>query len=446
MKTFYLKIIPGSQSKIIRIPKAQDQIDIFKNNLNRQIYLFQKFYPTGDIKFNNRIDCSKSLTKNQIVNIYLNVYLGIEKFFPKNFLQNNTNKRSAILVRFLVEEILESDPQQILKQKDETLFIKHKLQNVYRQFNYSFNRVLGNAFSEIIYPWIASRVSAEFWQEKVNRMQAVQWLVEEKLEFNKNRLYEAQINRQDFSRNGLSFLYNNYYNSVSAALEEAYPEKNAWEFGSVPFTFWNDENSCNAIKWLIIQKGWKIEDLPLKYQTKELHRKTFSEFGLATLFEKKFNKNIYKAISFAFPDQFYPWEFGKVSSAHWTNVWNIFQASKWLAAKEGIEEHNIVQSVHSGDLSPKLFSKYSIGKALKSKCNNRIEHLFGLWFWKEHSTYLDEKRILKKIKKQNRKFIKMNVVKTVLYGLFAAEVLKNHHHQQRLYRRIQKRITTNSYE
>jgi hypothetical protein len=305
---------------------------------------------------------------------------------------------------------------------------------------------LGNAYPEIIYPWIGSRVSAEYWGNQNNRVQAVQWLVEEKLKVASHKLYKANISRQDFSNNGLSFLFNKYYNSVSAALAEAYPKKHQWEFGSVPFTFWNEKNTRDALHWLIEQKKWKMEDLPEKYKTKELTRKTFSEFGLATLFEKKFNKNIYQAISFAFPNRFYPWEFGKVSSEYWTNVWNIFQASRWIASREGVGEHDIVKSVKGGQLTPGLFSKYSIGQALKNKCNNNIEQLFGLWFWKEHSLYLDEKRILKKIKKQNKRFIKFNAFRTVLYGLFAREVIRDHQRQQRAYRRIERRIKINNFE
>ena len=64
-------------------------------------------------------------------------------------------------------------------------------------------------------------------------------------------LYKANINRNDFASNGLSFLFNKYYNSVSAALAEAYPEKFPWEFGNIQLSFWTDENSKQAIHWQI---------------------------------------------------------------------------------------------------------------------------------------------------------------------------------------------------
>jgi hypothetical protein len=433
---------PNIIDTVLRLPNTPNELNAFKKNLSQKVYLFKKFYPDGKIGINQNIDVSKSLSKSQIVDLYLKVYLEIEKFFPKNFFLKNAHRRSTILVRFLIEEILKSNPQNILKEKDETFFIKHKLQNVYRLFNYSFNRALANAYPEIIHPWLQSRTPVEYWQNKENRITAVKWLIEKKLNYSTEHLYKAKINRKNFANNGLSFLFNNYYNSVSAALSEAYPDKYPWEIGNVPLSYWTNENSILAVNWLINKKGWKVDELPAKVQNKEFNRKTFSEFGLATLFENRFNKNIYNAVSLTYPDMFYPWEFGKVPSTYWTNNKNIFHASQWIASREGFGVNNIIHSIRKGELTFQLFEKYSIGKVLKKMSNGKIEQLFGALFWKEHSTYLDEKRILRKIKNQNKRFIRFNTIRTLLYGLFAGEVARTHHRQQRVYRRISQRITT----
>lgn len=435
---------PNILNTVIRIPASKNQKYSYQKELIRKIYLFKKFYPEGKISFYDQNEYKLKLNKQRVIDIFLKVYLGIEKFFPKNFLKINGKRRSAILVRFLVEEILELQPQNILAQKVETLFIKHKLQNVYRFFNYSFNRVLGNAYPEIIHPWVNSRTSTEFWKNRENRINAVKWLVEDQMNYSPDELYKAKINRTDFSKNGLSFLFNTYYNSVSSALLEAYPAKRLWELGKVPFSFWTNENSANAIRWVFNTKGWGLAELPYRYQTKELNRKIFSEYGLATLFEKKFNCNIFSAISTAFPDMFYPWQFGNVPSEYWTNHQNIYNASKWIAEKEGINEENIVSSIRDGELTFSEIEKYRIGQALKKKSKGSLEKIYGLWFWKDYSAFLDEKRILRKIKNQNKRFIKLNVIRTVLYGLFAGEVMRNNCRQQKVYRRISQRIS-NSY-
>jgi len=442
-KNKLLKNNPSIEKILIRFPTDQKK---FKHQLNQKIYLFKKFYPDGQIEFTETKEVQLPLTKQQVIDIYLKVYLDIEKFFPKNFLQYNANKRSSILVKFLVEDILESKPQKILEQKDETLFIKHKLQNIYRLFNYSFNRILGNAYPELIHPWVKSKTPADYWENKENRKNAVKWLVEEKLCHSPDTLYKANINRNDFANNGLSFLFNSYYNSVSSALVETYPDKYPWELGNVSLSYWTDQNSMKAIQWLVEQKKWKINQLPARVQNKEFNKRTFSEYGLATLFEKKFNKNIFNAISLAYPNQFYPWEFGKVSSKYWTNNQNIYHASNWIAEQEKFDDNNIVPSILKGKLTFRIFEKYSIGRTLKKLSKGKIDNLFAIHFWKEHSTFLEEQRILRKIKNQNKRFGKLNVLRTLLYGFFASEVAKTHQRQQRSYRRITQRISKEQYQ
>lgn len=142
---------------------------------------------------------------------------------------------------------------------------------------------------------------------------------------------------------------------------------------------------------------------------------------------------------------FFEDEFGIVSSTYWTSNKNIFQASYWVARKEGFGVNNITHSIREGELTFRLFEKYSIGRVLKKMSDGKIEHLFSTLFWKEHSTYLDEKRILRKIKNQNKRFTKLNIIRILLYGLFAVEVARTHHRQQRVYRRISQRISSEHY-
>lgn len=424
-----------------RIPPKNDDLKWLISETERKLQLFQKFYPNGKINIKNNINSEHTLSEQQIIDCYLSVYLGIERFFPVNFLQKNGKRRSAIITRFLIENILETSAEKVLNEKDETFFIKHKLQNIYRFFNYSFNRILSNAYPDLILPWIQSRTSKDYWTNKSNRINAVRWLIEDRLGINQNFINEQKISRGHFAHNGLSYLFNTYYNSVSSALSEAYPEKEPWELGNVSLNYWTKENSARAVQWLVNQKGWRIADLPEKVQCKEFHRKTFSEFGLATLFEKQFNKNIYHAVSAAWPGIFQPWEFGKVSSVYWKKMKNILHASSWIAQKEGFDEQHIIPAIRTKKLTFKVFNKYSIGQALKKESKGNIEKLFAGHFWQEHQTYLVEQKILRKIKNQNNQTTRWNVFRILLYGLFAGEVARNFHRQQRTYRRISQRIS-----
>ncbi len=437
---------PGLINLVNRVPCARIEFDSYIINLEKKIHLFQQFFPEGKINFDNNINPITPLTNKQIIDCYLKVYLGIERFFPINFLQTNGKKRSAILTQFLINEILESDAGNILKQKDELFFIKHKLQNIYRLFNYSCNRVLGNAYPNLIPPWLESRTSTDYWKNKNNRTNAVRWLIEKQLKLNADKINESAVPRTIFAENGLSYLFNKYYNSVSSALAEAYPENEPWELGNVPNKYWTKENSSKAVRWLVSKKKWQVNELPAKVRLKEFNRKTFSEFGLATMFEKKFNKNIYRAVSAAWPGRFQPWEFGKVSSQYWKSTYNIFHASKWIAITEGIKERDILSSIRTKKLTLRIFNNHSIGQALKRISNGKIEKLFGALFWNEHKIYLEEQKILRKIKNQKSRFSKPGLLHVLLYGLFAKEVSRNHKRQQRSFRRISQRISSGYFE
>lgn len=437
---------PGLVNLVKRIPNKKNEFDSFTQKLENKLRLFQKFYPEGKIDLENNFNPAKSLNREQIIDCYLRVYLEIDRFFPVNFLQTNGKKRSAILTMFLIEEILETDAQNILKQKDELFFIKHKLQNIYRFFNYSCNRVLGNAYPQLIPPWLESRTSTDYWKNQKNRTNAVRWLIEKQLKLNSDKINETSVPRKIFAQNGLSYLFNKYYNSVSSALVEAYPEKELWELGNVPLKYWTNENSSRAVQWLVSKKKWQLNELPAKVRLKEFNRKTFSEFGLATMFEKKFNKNIYRAVSAAWPGLFQPWEFGKVSSQYWKNTNNIFHASKWIAIKEGIKEKDILTYIRTEKLTMRIINKYSIGQALKRISNGKIEKLFGSLFWNEHKTYLEEQKILRKIRNQKSRFSKLNIFHILLYGLFVSEVSRTHRRQQRSYKRIAQRISSGYFD
>jgi hypothetical protein len=177
---------------------------------------------------------------------------------------------------------------------------------------------------------------------------------------------------------------------------------------------------------------------------KTLTRKTFSQFGLATLFEKKFNKNIYQAINMAYPEQFEPWEFGKVSSFYWSDNKNLLRASYWIANKEGVENHKIPWAIRTGKLTLKSLKKYSVGAALKKISRGKLEHLFAPLIWKEHAQYLDEQRIMNKLQslirqEKHRKHLGFYL----LYGFFAPNVhlVSDTYvdHYERMIKRIKRR-------
>lgn len=414
--------------------------------LLEKIALLRRFYPEGNIPLTAGLNAAADLSPAEIIAVFLNVYIGIERAFPVNFLQYDGEARARILIRFLVEEILQTTPEAVLDGKDEIFFIRHKLQNVYRFFNYSANRALRNAYPEEIPPWLHSRSSARYWEDAANRIEAVRWLMEERLKLAPDSFYRHNISKSVFSRHGLSYMFNQYYNSVSRALAETYPHLEPWELGKVPYDYWSDERTARAIRWMVAKQGWEVDSLPERVRTRELNRKTFSEFGLATLFEKKFAKNIYRAISAAWPGRFQPWELGKVSSDYWERRGNVYQASMWIAEKEGLDVHQIPPAIRRKDFTEKALGKYSIGAALKKLCQGKLERIFAPLFWKEHKTYLEEHKLLRKIALLKNAQPKSNLFELLLYGFFMGEVQRNTLQNNRRYDRIARRIQRRSIQ
>jgi len=384
-----------------------------------KVQLLRKLYPEGRIDYLPGLDTSRPLTEHQIITCCKNVLCGIERFYPPRFLQHEGKKRAAVIIKFIVTELIKEDAEQILIEYDSSFFIRFKIQNIYRLFNYSMNRVFYNAFPNIINPWINSRTDNNFWKNKNNRIEAVQWLVEERLAIEPRHLKKSSLSRRLFAQNGLSYLFRVFYNSVSKALQEAYPQLKPWQLGNVPRKYWTEKNAAKAVRWLIADKNWLPEQLPALYKSGDLNRRLFNDAGLAAVFEQCYSKNIYRAVSAAYPNMFKPWEFGRVPASYWSTPGNIYDALKWIAGQEEIEEKKITEAVRSRHLDFKRIKKYSIGLVLKKRSDHSISKLFMPFFYKEEMETKEDIRIEKKIQNLIRKETMQHpLISFLFYGFY----------------------------
>lgn len=407
---------------------------------DRRLTLMRRFYPQGMPPAQPEAEVREDLEAREIRHLYLQVYLGLQPAFPPHFLSRDPEKRCAELTRFLVREILESSPQDIMEANEETFFLRHHLQNVYRHFNYSLNRALRNAFPGEVPPWFNSRTAANYWETPQNRAEAVRWLVEERLGIDPAALHAANINRTDFAANGLSYMFNTFYNSVSRALQEAYPDRHPWEYGKVPLEFWDEQQSALAVQWVVGQKGWAVEDLPRMVAEGHFHRKTFSELGLATLFEKVFSRNLYRAVNCAWPGRFQPWEFGRVPGEYWQEPGQLFGAGRWIAEKEGFSEGDIVPAIRQKRFTLSHLKGYSIGAALRRFCGDSLEKIFAPLFWREARRVRQDEKLMRKAVRLKRRQGIRNVLDYLLHGFFVHDARLAEQRQRRQVERIEQRI------
>jgi len=385
-----------------------------------RLTLFTRLYPDSIIPDTTKLDIRASLTEQQIIDIYRNVYCGIERRFPSHFLNYDAGYRSAVITRYLILQILETSPEDIIQNTELAFFSKHKIQNIYRYFNYSFNRVFINAWPEKIPHWLYGRAEPSFWLDLENRRVAVRWLVEQKLGVSSDRISHSRITRRDFNRNGLSYLFNTYYNSVSRALSEAYPDKEPWELGNVPAGYWTDQTAAEAVRWLVNRKGWISASLPELFDRGEFSLKTFSEFGLSTLIHRLFRRNLFQALNAAFPNQFYPWQFVQMPQSYWHNSENLQMAGKWLAHHHGPGERGIVTAIRDKKFSFDRLEHIRIARILNKITGGKIEALYALQFQAELTNQTAEIRLLCRIKTMIQDEYQQGMVSRILqFGLFA---------------------------
>lgn len=407
--------------------------------VRRNVALLRRFFPDGDIVPHGVVDGRAPLAENTIRDVYLQVYLGLAPTFPPFFLAADPETRAAVMTRTLVEEILESDPERVLETADESFCIAHKLQAVYRHFNYSLNRLLGNAWPDRIPPWWNSRSAPSYWDNPAHRVGAVRWLVEWRLGLSPESLFKTGPSRADFSAHGLSYMFNRHYNSVSKALAEAYPEREPWELGKVPFEFWTDESAARAVCWLVARKGWAVAELPEMVAAGRFTRKTFSEFGLATLFERRFRRSIARAVEAAWPGRFQPWEIGKVPAGYWNRPANVYRASHWLAAREGLRDDEILPAIRQRRLTAADMARYGVGRVLRRLFGSDLEGMFAPLVLRERERRLVDHKIHRKLRRLQRRERVRSLVDLLLHGLFVHDAELGSRRNRAPYERIERR-------
>lgn len=378
-----------------------------------KISMLKKLYPDFKIPDTSHINIHKKLPDSEIIQIYKNVILAVEKSFPLNFLKYDALNRCRIIVKFLIEILLGYDLNNLQSKLTLEIMYSYKLSNIVRFFNYSISAILQNTYPDLYPLWLTGHAPDGFWNNKENRVKAIKWLVERKLSLNISALNKIIITEKDFILNGLSYLFKQKYNSVPRALLEAYPLLKPWQCGSVPFSYWDDQNAADAVNWMFKRLDWNPDGLPSKYKTGELNRKTFSQFGLAGLFEKKFNCNFYKTINCAYPGKFFEWEFQTVPDSFWQNPENIIRIKDWLSYKKIDYSRN--EAVTEEILKYKFYkSFYRVYKNVShfKHTVNSIHHEYS----RSHKIYMRWQKLLSNEKS------KTSALNFLIYGFYSGMV------------------------
>lgn len=131
---------------------------------------------------------------------------------PQGFYKQRENRISAI--RWLADEKLRKDPRDLTREDFDNNKLGGMLSNYYGHSPY--NAVVDSYPGLNIKPWEMKVKPMGFYMERKNRIDAIRWLVEERLDKN-----PKDITKEDFQNNRLYGLLSYYHYSPHEALLEA---------------------------------------------------------------------------------------------------------------------------------------------------------------------------------------------------------------------------------
>lgn len=201
------------------------------------------------------------------------------------------------VIKYLLEDYLKYDREQITKNFSVAFLKKYKLEGIMKKFNGSPYNILNHVYPNEFKPWELSNAPVNTWDEET-AIEAFKWLIEDKLKWTREDVVENYC-KKTLIDNGLKSILYLYSDSPYNVLNAVYSgEYKPWELSNAPWNTWNDENAAAATKWLFEEKlKWNEEEIKL-YAT----RKCFISNGLAGLM--KCYTSVYELLQLAYPGKF----------------------------------------------------------------------------------------------------------------------------------------------
>ncbi|WP_040210783.1 DUF4046 domain-containing protein [Clostridium polynesiense] len=292
-------------------------------------------------------------------------------FFPPGFWRSMSMEEgrevSIKLLKYLIEDKLKYTMKETTKEISKEFIKNVKLWTPCKLY---FGRsavkyimaVYPNSFRA--FEFEKCRTPQGYWNSRQNRIDAIRWLIEEKLNWNINDV-KKRFYREIMVEYGLGTI-TNYYTNGYDIINEIFPNIiKPWELELCPVSdkFWdNRENRNEAIRWLIIDKfDFSHEDVINKLKFKH-----FCENHLSTLICNYHNKSIVAAVLEAFKEEFMPWEF----SYHRWSESDAISATIWLINKMNLEAGKTPKDITFEDFKNNkmrtLLDKFYGGSARKA--------------------------------------------------------------------------------
>lgn len=308
------------------------------------------------------------LLEMDIIEIYKLLLEGRIRRFPPGIWECPEAKENSIrCIKYLLEDILKWDIEDIKKNIRMKVFIKYKLSGMMQTlYGNSPYEALSEVYPNQFMPWELHEAPTRIWFDKENRLLAMDWLIHTKLKWTHEDIINY-YNNQVLIDNNLGGLLSEGGNGSSFSLLDEYmPNKfQPWELKSSmsALNYWkNKENRVTAVKDMI-ENVLKWNKSQIKTN---LTQKTFKEHNLGGLLNNYYNGSPYQALEEAYKGKFLPWELSSTPIGFWDIKANRITAIKWLfetQLKWSIEDikKNINQNVFKEYGLATLLGKYKGG-------------------------------------------------------------------------------------
>lgn len=248
-----------------------------------------------------------------IVEIYKNILNGELRSFPAGTWENTEDGRDRFrrCFRYLNDTILHYTSNEDFHKITNKIFKKYKLYGAYQAlFDSSPYAALICAYPELqIKPWEMDTVARNYWSETSNVVEAVRWLVLEKLKWGRedivSKFDHTILEKHGFGAIHSSFRSNpeltpnrngkvTYYDILARCLPE-YDFK-FWEFKVV-----HGKTEAEKREFLreVFEKRLSVRPEEI---TAKIFRKNLFDLGLKNYLETYHDGSLYKAVLFAYPD------------------------------------------------------------------------------------------------------------------------------------------------
>jgi hypothetical protein len=303
-------------------------------------------------------------SRGYAIDMYIAIKEGKQRSFPRGFWKGERGREnSRLIVRYLVENELDIEIQDIRKKLTRAYFYKAGLSGLLTSvYNTSVYQAVEDAYPGILKRW-QFRVPNNYWsggEGEEHGAEATKWLIEEKLRIPIEEI-PKRITQKTFSENGLIGMLDFVFGgSPFKAIDSVYPGRfKPWQFSRVGNVYWKSDNGLERAK---DATRWLIEDV-LKIEPSEVPRtatrNTFRKNDLCGMLDSIFKGSPYDAIENAYPGRFEPWEFSRTKYRFWMGDEGrerARRATRWMIE----EKLKLNPDEIPGELSKSRFEEYGI--------------------------------------------------------------------------------------